>query len=166
MARERAERDPEASAPQPQAGLSIAEIRQLITLMSNSDIEEIAIEQQDTGLKLLLKKPGQVTAAASETDYIVEAEEHSPIDGDHPRDHSLEITASYVGIYHSSMKPGGKPLVAAGDIVREGQVVAAIEALNVYNEVETERGGRVRELLVGDGQPVEYGQTLLVIDPQ
>ncbi len=56
--------------------------------------------------------------------------------------------------------------MAVGDVVREGQVVAAIEALNVLNEVEASGSGRVHEILASDGQPVEYGQPLLVIEPQ
>jgi biotin carboxyl carrier protein len=55
--------------------------------------------------------------------------------------------------------------VGVGDVVREGQVVAAIEALNVLNEVEAGSAGRVREILVHDGQPVEYGQPLVIIEP-
>lgn len=63
------------------------------------------------------------------------------------------------------MKPGGKPLVTVGATVREGQVVGAIEALQVYNEVEASSAGTVREILVEEGQPVEYGQPLLVVEP-
>jgi biotin carboxyl carrier protein len=63
------------------------------------------------------------------------------------------------------MKAGGKPLVGVGDIVREGQVVAAIESLNVHNEVEATVSGRVREILIEDGQSVEYGQPLVILDP-
>ena len=55
--------------------------------------------------------------------------------------------------------------VQAGDAVREGQTVAAIEALNVLNEVEVASAGRVKEVLVDDGQAVEYGQVLMVVEP-
>jgi multidrug efflux pump subunit AcrA (membrane-fusion protein) len=103
MARERVERGADTSPASSQPSLSIAEIRQLITLMNGSDIEEIAIEREADGLKL--------------------------------------------------------------NVVREGQVVAAIEALNVLNDVEASGSGRVHEILASDGQPVEYGQPLLVIEP-
>ena len=53
-----------------------------------------------------------------------------------------------------------------GDVVREGQVVCAVEALNVFNEVEAPAAGRVLAIYVIDGQPVEYGQPLLAIEPQ
>jgi acetyl-CoA carboxylase biotin carboxyl carrier protein len=164
MARERAERgDTTAPASQP-AGLNIAEIRQLIALMSAGDIEEIGIEQESVGLKLILRKQ---TPSAAATVVEVDGEPYEPAEhaDEQPRDNHIEVGAPLVGIFRTSMKPGSKPLVGVGDVVREGQVVAAIEALNVLNEVEVSIPGRVREILVTDGQPVEYGQTLVVIEP-
>ena len=76
----------------------------------------------------------------------------------------VEIGAPLVGVFRTSMT-GEKPLVAPGDIVRKGQIIAAIEALNLLSEVEATVAGRIAEILVLDGQPVEYGQTLLVIEP-
>jgi len=61
-------------------------------------------------------------------------------------------------------KPKGGALVAVGDRVKAGQLVGTIESLNVLNEVETTAAGRVVEIFVQDGQPVEYGQVLMAID--
>jgi acetyl-CoA carboxylase biotin carboxyl carrier protein len=82
-----------------------------------------------------------------------------------PREKPIEVRAPLVGIFRASMKHDGAPLVRKGDMVRAGQVVGAIEALNVPNEVEVAAAGRVQELLVEDGEPVEYGQPLLLIAP-
>ncbi len=75
-----------------------------------------------------------------------------------------KVTATLVGIFRVSMKRGSKAAVAVGDQVRVGQIVGAVEALNVVNEVETPVGGRVVEIVAKDGQPVEYGQHLMTID--
>ncbi|HLJ81941.1 MAG TPA: acetyl-CoA carboxylase biotin carboxyl carrier protein subunit [Ktedonobacterales bacterium] len=167
MVRERVERGGD-TPPQPaQNPLSIAEIRQLISLMSGSDIEEIAIEQDGHGVKLRLAKPAPVAVAFGDDGGYEDgallgelaAEED---DASKP----YEIGAPLVGVFRTNMKSNGKALVQVGDIVRQGQVIAAIEALNVLNEVEAGAAGRVSEILATDGQPVEYGQTLLVIDPR
>jgi len=75
-----------------------------------------------------------------------------------------KVTATLVGIFRSGLKRGAKAAVAVGDQVRPAQVVGAIEALNVMNEVEAPVAGRVVEIVVKDGQPVEYGQHLMTID--
>lgn len=177
MARERAQRNGEAEAvpaPAPAeahevTGLSIAEIRQLITLMHNSDLEEIVIEHGD-GLKLVLRNPTPdvVASAAQEVEFEtldgVRADE-STAQGT-ASNTAIEIGAPLVGVYRARIKAGEKPLVKPGDVVREGQVVAAVEALNYINEIESSAAGRVTEIFVRDGQPVEYGQPLLAIEPK
>ena len=169
MVRERVERGGEMTPSQPHSSLSIAEIRQLITMMNASDIEEITIEHAADGLNLVLRKPAPVALGlAPGDDGLVEdlaAVEAVQAD-DNADAHQHEIGAPLVGVFRASMKAGGKSLTQVGDVVRQGQVIGAIEALNVYNEVEAASPGRVSEILVSDGQPVEYGQPLMVIEPQ
>ncbi len=166
MVRERVERG-NAALPQTQSTLSIAEIRQIISLMNSSDIEEIAIEQEADGLKLTLRKPAPAATASTISGEVEFGEPVEPLAaGETARDNTVSVTAPLVGVFRASMKPGGKALVSVGDVVREGQVIAAIEALNVLNEVEAGASGRVSEILATEGQPVEYGQPLLVIELQ
>ncbi|MGH2517989.1 MAG: acetyl-CoA carboxylase biotin carboxyl carrier protein [Ktedonobacterales bacterium] len=167
MVRERVERGGD-TPPQPaQSPLSIAEIRQLISMMSGSDIEEIAIEQEGHGLRLRLAKPAPVAVTFGDDGGFEDGMLLSELAAEEDAANTpSEVGAPLVGVYRSNMKGSGKALVQAGDIVRQGQVIAAIEALNVLNEVEASVAGRVSEILVTDGQPVEYGQTLLVIDPR
>ena len=164
MGRERAERGVEAIPSQPQAGLSVAEIRQLIGLMESSDISEISIERESEGLKLLLRRPLLAwETMAEDGDEFLDLDELSG-ESEKSKKNDIEVGAPLVGIFRTSMT-GEKPLVAVGDIVRKGQIIAAIEALNLLSEVEATVAGRIAELLVMDGQAVEYGQTLLVIEP-
>ena len=76
------------------------------------------------------------------------------------------MPAPLVGRFQLGAEPGGKPLVTKGDMVKPGQVVGTIETLNVLNEVEAAVGGRVVSVPVAEGQPVEYGQVLMEIDPE
>lgn len=167
MAREKTERSGDAAADMPRATLSVAELRQLITLMNGSDIEEIGIEEPGSGLRLSLRKPAPITMAASFPED--EPLDLAATDGAAPTPPSsttVEVTSPLVGLYRVSMKVDGRPLCALGDIVREGQILCAIESLNLLNEVEAPAAGRISAIYLTDGQAVEYGRPLMTIEPQ
>ncbi|WP_435795697.1 acetyl-CoA carboxylase biotin carboxyl carrier protein [Micromonospora zamorensis] len=75
------------------------------------------------------------------------------------------VRAPIVGTFYRSPEPGAGPFVAVGDLVRPGQPVAIVEAMKLMNEVTADRAGRVVAILVEDGQPVEYDQPLVELDP-
>lgn len=172
MVRERAERG-DGSSARLRSSLSVAELRQLITLMNSSDIEEITVEHAEHGLHLTLRKPAPVTVSTSFTPadfdgvdgYDFELAESAHTAEQALPDNTVKVRAPFVGIFRAAPRPG-KPAIHQGDAVRGGQAVAAIEALNVLNEVEIEAAGKVKEVLVNDGQAVEYGQVLMVVEPQ
>jgi biotin carboxyl carrier protein len=164
MAREKADRPDGIQSEQPH--LSVAELRQLITLMNGSDIEEIGIEEATSGLRLSLRKPAPVSVAAGGSaddemfDALIVEEAESRAETT-----AVEVKAPLVGIFRAGMKPGARPLSALGDVIREGQIICAVESLNVFNEVEAPAAGRLTAIYVADGQPVEFGQPLLEIEP-
>ncbi|HEX9058012.1 MAG TPA: acetyl-CoA carboxylase biotin carboxyl carrier protein subunit [Ktedonobacterales bacterium] len=169
------ERTGEPARPQPRApghGVNIAELRQLVSLMQNSDIEEITIERDADALRLHLRKPASGGVHPLDMSGVtIDAETHGEtgLGGDDASqtgaDTFGQVTAPLVGRFHVGSKPGAKPLVAVGDVVRQGQTIGSIETLNVFNEVEACIGGRVAEVHVAEGQPVEYGQLLISIQP-
>jgi biotin carboxyl carrier protein len=149
--------------------VSTAQLQHLVHLLDMSDVSEIEVKRPQERMRLVLRKVkanGQHSAA----DYQglvsslngaagVEQESSAPsVDTRHP------VIAPLVGIFHSWAKPKGKPVVVIGDRVKLGQLVGTIQSLNVLSEVESPVAGRVVELLVQDGQPVEYGQHLVIID--
>ncbi|MGC5334588.1 acetyl-CoA carboxylase biotin carboxyl carrier protein [Micromonospora sp. DT62] len=75
------------------------------------------------------------------------------------------VRSPIVGTFYRAPEPGAAPFVAVGDLVRPGQVVGIVEAMKLMNEVIADRGGRVVEVLAADGQPVEYDQPLVALDP-
>ncbi|MGR6320402.1 acetyl-CoA carboxylase biotin carboxyl carrier protein [Micromonospora soli] len=77
----------------------------------------------------------------------------------------LAVRAPVVGTFYRSPEPGAPPFVAVGDLVRPGQVVGIVEAMKLMNEVTAGQAGRVVELLVEDGKPVEYDQPLIALEP-
>ena len=169
--------------PTPRSRLSVAELRQLIRLMTTSDIAEITLEHEAGGLHVTLRKPAPVVAAPmavtsgasplGETEIETGMEagaESEELAAREPASENekafVEVRSPLVGVFRNSMKEHGKPLVSMNETVRQGQVVAAIEALNVLNEVEVPTAGCIKQVLVSDGQPVEYGQPLLLIEPK
>lgn len=161
------------------------QIGKLVSLFDGTDISEIEIKQEDSGLHLALRKlnpqpGGQVspptammgTMMGNDADTSESSERRAT--GGHGVDDQTtgqdgeesfhRLAASLVGIFHLRLKPNGKMLVAEGDVVRQGQIVGTIEALTILHEVEATVSGRVKEICVEDGQPVEYGQILLIID--
>src|SRR5207247_10732267 len=82
-----------------------------------------------------------------------------------PKPALLEVKSPMVGTFYKSPEPGAKAYVAVGDRVAKGQIVCIIEAMKIMNEIESEYAGIVREILVQDAEPVEYGQVLYRIDP-
>ncbi|MBQ1048456.1 acetyl-CoA carboxylase biotin carboxyl carrier protein, partial [Micromonospora sp. C51] len=75
------------------------------------------------------------------------------------------VRSPMVGTFYRSPQPGAAPFVAVGDQVRPGQVVGIVEAMKLMNEIVADRPGRVVEILAADGQPVEYDQPLVALDP-
>jgi acetyl-CoA carboxylase biotin carboxyl carrier protein len=146
--------------------VSVEQLQRLVHLLDGSDVSEIEVKCADTKMRLVLRKakvhgqtgaddyqmmalPGADTATAVVT---------SPVEKKHT------VTASLVGVFHSWVKPKTAPLINVGDHVKIGQVLGTIQSLNVLNEVESLVAGRVVEIFVQDGQPVEYGQPLMAID--
>ena len=79
--------------------------------------------------------------------------------------HLKEIRSPMVGTFYKAPEPGAEPYIKVGNRVSPGQTVCIIEAMKIMNEIEAEIAGAVREILVEDGQPVEFGQVLFRIDP-
>ncbi len=79
--------------------------------------------------------------------------------------HLKEIRSPMVGTFYKAPEPGAEPYIKVGNRVSPGQTVCIIEAMKIMNEIEAEIAGVVRELLVEDGQPVEFGQVLFRVDP-
>ncbi len=77
----------------------------------------------------------------------------------------VEVKAPIVGTFYRAPSPDAEPFVKEGDTVRKGQVLCIIEAMKLMNEIESEVSGVVRKILVANGEPIEYGQTLFLIEP-
>ena len=148
--------------------ISIEQLQHLVRLLDSSDVSELELKRAAEGIRLVLRKvklpensdqslgSQYVRPTSNAADDVAPAA--SPKETEH------KVVAPFVGTFHVWAKPKGGTLVAVGDRVKAGQLVGTIQSLNVLNEVETSVAGRVVEIFVQDGQPVEYGQLLMTID--
>jgi acetyl-CoA carboxylase biotin carboxyl carrier protein len=158
--------------------ISVEQLQRLVQLLDQSDVTELELERTSEGLHLALRKlkapePAQQAGSGQTTQVSVmptvssagpagPASNTTTAQSGEKDKH--EIVAPFVGTFHVWARPRGGALVAVGDRVKVGQLVGTIQSLNVLNEVETSVAGRVTEVLVQDGQPVEYGQVLMTIE--
>ena len=156
------------------------DIRELLRSIADGDIAEVHIKRGDAEVHIKRAQaqpqivsmvtaapqaaapaPAIVPAAASPAPVVLAA----TIETVETPSNDLTITAPMVGTFYASPTPKDPPYVQVGDEVRPGDVLGIIEAMKIMNEIECEIPGRVARVLVTSGQPVEYGQPLMIIEP-
>lgn len=146
---------------------SLDQLRHLVHLLDQSDVTELELKQPGEGTRLVLRKitePSLPGASATEMTAIAPAQDDEQLSAAALEETRSFVSAHLVGIFHPWARPKGGTLVAVGDHVKVGQLVATVESLNIINEVESPVAGKVVEILVQEGQPVEYGQHLLAVE--
>lgn len=161
--------------------LKVQEIREIIKLIDESSIEEFTYETN--GSKIAMKKSNdstnaeqiknqvesivQQSAGVSKQETIVVSEEKQAVQVDEAQpipeqtiDYDYEITSPMVGTLYSAPSPESEPYVKVGSKVTEDSIVCIVEAMKLFNEIEGEVSGEIVEILVEDGELVEYGQPL------
>ena len=144
--------------------MELDEIKNLIELLKDTDITELHIEREGAKLKIKREKflpsfavtPPVEKPAAGIKGTGEEAVEEQKL---------VTITSPIVGIFHKAPSPEAPPFVEAGSSVRKGQVLCIVEAMKLMNEIESDTDGIVSKILIENGQPVEYGEPLFLIEP-
>lgn len=141
-------------------------IRELADLLNETGLSEIEIEHEDTRIRVartLHAAPVAMQAAAAPPAAIpagAAAAAPAAAGGEHPG----TVPSPMVGTAYLAPEPGGKPFVDVGDTVREGQTLLIVEAMKTMNQIPSPRSGTVKQIMVEDGQPVEYGEPLMIIE--
>ncbi len=141
-------------------------IRALAALLDETSLTEIEYEAE--GLRLRVAR--QATAAVA-TPAPPPAPAETAAAGSAPRtppadaaSHPGALVSPMVGVAYLAPEPGAQPFVRVGDEVTEGQTVLLIEAMKTFNPIHAPRAGKVAQVLIGDGAPVEFGEALLIIE--
>jgi acetyl-CoA carboxylase biotin carboxyl carrier protein len=153
--------------------MNLKEIKEIITLMNENNLNEIEIERE--GLKLKLKKSAEGVIVGGPTHYAVEsipapkaaaaiAAPVSPGAADVSKNNK-DIKSPMVGTFYRSPSPEAEPFIEVGQTVEVGQVVCIVEAMKLMNEIKSEVRGKILEVAVQNAEPVEFGQILFIVDP-
>lgn len=138
------------------------EARDLIKRLEGSTVERFSVEAGDTKIEIErgMLSGGVVGSGPGMTGTADEDADEAPeLDGGHP------IKAPLVGTFYRAGQPGSPPFVEEGDVVDAGQTVAIVEAMKLMNQVQADEGGKVSQILVEDGQWVEFEQVLMYLEP-
>jgi acetyl-CoA carboxylase biotin carboxyl carrier protein len=138
-------------------------IRQLANLLTENDLTEIEIEQDDRRVRVVRARAGAEPAAGGQ-EAPQSAPRAAPAASSAPGPHPGTINSPMVGTAYRARDPDADPFVRIGDLVMEGQTVLIIEAMKVMNDIPAPRAGKVTRILVEDGQPVEYGEPLMIVE--
>ncbi|ABB24801.1 acetyl-CoA carboxylase biotin carboxyl carrier protein [Pelodictyon luteolum] len=153
--------------------MNLNEIKQLIGLVNGSDLQEAIIEEGDFKIILRRSVPQSVqyapapapapaapaVAPAAAPAPVVEATLTAQAAG------LIDVCSPIVGTFYQASSPDAAPFVSVGDTVKKGDILCIIEAMKLMNEIEAEISGTIAEILVENGQPIEYDQPLFRIKP-
>lgn len=167
--------------------MTVDEIRELIALASETGIAELEVQRGDNRVRIrravfstpqeivVSQSPMMAAAPTTAAPAIAATSAPTPIPAvETPKDKEPQkgdpglilVKSPIVGTFYESPSPGAPPFVRVGERVQPGKVLCIIESMKLMNEIEAEVRGRVAQISVENGQPVEYGQTLFLIDPQ
>jgi len=153
--------------------MDIRKIKKLIELLEESGIAEIEIKEGEEAVRI--SRMGTAAATAQALPPVVHAglppaaaavaPPPAPESAAHkPKPNEHVITAPMVGTFYASPSPGAKPFVEIGDEIKVGQVLCIIEAMKMMNQIEADKAGRIASIMARNGDPVEFGQPLFVIE--
>ena len=147
--------------------MDIRKVKKLIELLDESGIAEIEISEGDDSVRISrysTSVPPAAPVAAPVAAAPAAAAAPAPATPAEVEDDGFEIAAPMVGTYYAASSPGAAPYVQVGDRINEGDTLCIIEAMKMMNQIESEVSGIVKSIRVQNGEPVEFGQTLFVID--
>lgn len=150
--------------------MNIKEIKEMLALMNENALVELEVEKDGMRIRLkkLVSQPENVNApivierqrSPSEPKEIQVAETPEKIQGK-----AVEIKAPMVGTFYRAPAPEAPPYVEVGQVVEPGQVICIIEAMKLMNEIKSEIKGKLVEVIVENAEPVEFGQSLFLVEP-
>ena len=150
--------------------MDIRKVKKLIELLEESGISELEISEGEESVRISRHPRSGVQVAAVPAAPVAHAVpiaaavpataagERAPQNDEHT------VTSPMVGTYYASASPGAKPFVEIGSEIEVGQILCIIEAMKMMNQIESDKAGRVTAILAKNGEPVEFGQPLFIIE--
>jgi acetyl-CoA carboxylase biotin carboxyl carrier protein len=146
--------------------MDLRKLKKLIDLVEESGIAELEITEGEEKVRISRNNSANAPAVATVTHAAPAAAAGTaatPAEAAAPATEGHVLKSPMVGTYYRAPTPGAKAFVEVGQTVTEGETVCIIEAMKLLNEIEADRSGVIKAILVENGQPVEYGHPLMVI---
>jgi acetyl-CoA carboxylase biotin carboxyl carrier protein len=151
--------------------MDIRKVKKLIELLEESGISELEISEGEESVRIsrhprmAMQAPMAVGSPMVQGAPQIAAATPATAAGEHkPRNDEHTVTSPMVGTYYSAASPGAKSFVDLGTEIKVGQILCIIEAMKMMNQIESDKAGRVTAILAKNGEPVEFGQPLFIIE--
>jgi len=150
--------------------MDIRKVKKLIELLEESGISELEISEGEESVRISRHPRMAMQAPMAMGSPMMQAAPLAPAmpataAGEHkPRNDEYTVTSPMVGTYYSAASPGAKSFVEIGTEIKVGQILCIIEAMKMMNQIESDKAGRVTAILAKNGEPVEFGQPLFIIE--
>jgi acetyl-CoA carboxylase biotin carboxyl carrier protein len=154
--------------------MDLRKLKTLIDLVSESGISELEVTEGEGKVRIVKNAPPVYVQPSAQ--FAPQYAQAAPVGGEAPAaaagapatpaaaaPQGHVVTSPMVGTFYRAPSPGADPFVQVGDTVKEGQTICIIEAMKLLNEIESDQSGVIKEILVENGQAVEYGQPLFVV---
>jgi acetyl-CoA carboxylase biotin carboxyl carrier protein len=159
--------------------MDLKQIQDLVKMVNKSNISELSIEEKEFKITIKQKEDKYISGTPMQVPQMVNIAPpvHTPVNasaeqagasaGSSPKDTSnlITIKSPMIGTFYRRPSPDKPNFVEEGDEVKEGKVVCIIEAMKLFNEIESEVSGKIVKILVQDSTPVEYDQPLFMVEP-
>lgn len=160
--------------------MDLKQIQELIKAVNKSDLSELSIkdgdfeitikqnplaDQQQQVITVQAPQPVAQQAAAAPAPVAEQPAPQQPAAAPAPASNTVIIKSPMIGTFYRSSKPGEPPFVNVGDSITEGEHICIIEAMKLFNEIESEISGKIVKVLADDASPVEYDQPLFEVEP-
>ena len=146
--------------------MNIKEIQDIINFIKKTDLDDVSIETEN--YKIRVKKNNAEVTELKEKKKIpdkIDKDETKLIEESEIKTNHITIKSPMIGTLYRSPNPESEPYINEGDTINAGQTICIIEAMKLFNEIESEFSGKVIKILVDDTSPVEFDQPLFIIDP-
>lgn len=134
-------------------------LKEFIKFMDENNLAELEVEESGKRIRLKKNSSGQPVIVAPTPSQTALTPENKP------SSLNVEIKSPMVGTFYAAPSPGAKPYVEIGTAVKPGDIVCIVEAMKLMNEIKAEVGGKIVQILVENGDPIEFGQVLFTVEP-
>ncbi|MEW5757911.1 MAG: acetyl-CoA carboxylase biotin carboxyl carrier protein [Candidatus Omnitrophota bacterium] len=149
--------------------MNIKEIKEMINLMNENNLNELEIEKEGTRIKLKRGNAQEIQNPApviiEKTTPLINQPTTTQKTQETLKTNTVEIKAPMVGTFYRAPSPEAQPFVEIGQVVSPKDTVCIIEAMKLMNEIKAEIKGKIVEILIENAQPIEFGQPLFIIEP-